>query len=95
MHQYRVTLGNRVTYHDTYPDWSKVFDYANERGYFVQLERRLVTKADPLWLDGLRDEQGNLPQGSMLLGDKYVSEWEVRADNKERFGVLIGQIQDQ
>ena len=94
--QYRLTIGDRVEILDevTTAKWNEVYGKCTERGTIAVLERRLVIEdACPLWLDGMRDEFGNLPAGSMLLGSRYVGCWNVIAENREKQGVLIGRIQ--
>lgn len=75
--KYRVTVGDCVAIQSVYPNWDAIFRVAEERGLTATLEKRLVTEADPLWLAGLHDKNGNLPAESMILQNLYVSSWEL------------------
>lgn len=96
-HQYRITVGDRSMIHDNQDIWNETHRISTERGWMATLERRIVVE-NPSWvfLDGLRDlEDGSLPKGSYLLADKYVGDWTVIADTKERvIGGLFGEVSD-
>jgi len=93
-YQYRITVGKSSKIVDSSGEWSEIFYCCCERNQPATLERRLVAEnPSAVWLDGLRDEGGKLPDKSMLFGNRYISEWELMADTKERNGVLIGTVQ--
>jgi len=98
-HQYRITVGEFSKIVDSSGEWPEIFYCCCERNQAATLERRLIAEnPSVVWLDGLRDEDGKLPDKSMLFGnryisDRYISEWELMADTKERNGVLIGTVQ--
>jgi len=81
-YEYRVTVNGFSTITSQYPDWSSIFHRAIERDAVASLERRLIAVADQDWLKGLQDADGKLPPRSMLLGDRFVSAWEVMAQTK-------------
>ena len=93
MNQYRIIVNNSTQeIKNEYPvSWDDAIRKCNERGQGCKLERRLVVD-NPAndWLEGLKGDDGKLPNGSMMLGNKFVSNWVTIADNCDRVGLLIG-----
>ncbi len=91
MYQYKITIDERSEIVGKYPDnWSEIVYGCTERGKRCQLQRRAIHDSpDTTWLEGLKDENGKLPYKSMMLGNRFVLDWETLADNSDRVPVVV------